>query len=151
MSLKDVVLYDNPCFKKVNPFMSSSKSRDIIRYDDALLWKAEALIELDRHMEALPIINRIRKRAGESTSRLVDANGQPTGNFHIAMSQDGVNCSWTQSFAREALRWERRLELAMEGFRFFDLVRWSIADRYINEYLSTEKAKRTYLAASVFI
>jgi hypothetical protein len=40
----------------------------------------------------------------------------------------GENCpAWTQEFAREALRWERRLEFAMEGFRFFDLVRWGIA------------------------
>src|SRR5690606_37222713 len=111
MSLKEVVLYDNPCFKKVNPFMSSSKNRDIIRYDDALLWKAEALIELGRHMEALPIINRIRSRAAESTSRLVDNNGTPTGNFRVATYQDGINCNWTADFARNALRWERRLEL----------------------------------------
>ena len=48
MSLKEVVLPDCPCFEKVNPFMSSSKNRDIIRYDDVLLWKAEALIELGR-------------------------------------------------------------------------------------------------------
>ncbi|GGG99166.1 glycan metabolism protein RagB [Parapedobacter pyrenivorans] len=150
MSLKEVVLYDSPCFKKVNPFMSSSKNRDIIRYDDALLWKAEALIELGRHMEALPTINRLRERAAESTSRLVDADGQPTGNFRVVTYQNGVNCNWTQAFARQALRWERRLELAMEGSRFFDLVRWGIADSYVNEYLSAEKAKRTYLAASTF-
>ncbi|WP_353129559.1 RagB/SusD family nutrient uptake outer membrane protein [Parapedobacter pyrenivorans] len=150
MSLKEVVLYDSPCFKKVNPFMSSSKNRDIIRYDDALLWKAEALIELGRHMEALPTINRLRERAAESTFRLVDADGQPTGNFRVVTYQNGVNCNWTQAFARQALRWERRLELAMEGSRFFDLVRWGIADSYVNEYLSAEKAKRTYLAASTF-
>ena len=150
MSLKEVVLYDNPCFKKVNPFMSSSKNRDIIRYDDALLWKAEALIELGRHMEALPIINRIRSRAAESTSRLVDNNGTPTGNFHVATYQDGINCNWTADFARDALRWERRLELAMEGFRFFDLVRWGIADTYVNEYLRIEKTKRSYLASAQF-
>lgn len=150
MSLKEVVLYDNPCFRKVNPFMSSSKNRDIIRYDDALLWKAEALIELGRHLEALPIINRIRMRAAASTPRLVDSEGEATGNFHVATYQDGVNCNWSQTFAREALRWERRLELAMEGFRFFDLVRWGIADTYVNEYLRVEKTKRTYLAEAVF-
>ncbi len=150
MSLKEVVLYDNPCFRKVNPFMSSSKNRDIIRYDDALLWKAEALIELGRHTEALPIINRLRIRAAASTGRLVDNSGAPTGNFRIATYQDGVNCNWTPAFAREALRWERRLEMAMEGFRFFDLVRWGIADSYVNQYLNAEKAKRTYLAQAQF-
>lgn len=150
MSLKEVVLPDNPCFKKVNPFMSSSKNRDIIRFDDVLLWKAEALIELGRPAEALPIINKIRKRAAESTFRLVDSQGAPTGQFKIAEYKDGVNCAWTQSYAREALRWERRLEFAMEGFRFFDLVRWGIADTYVNGYLQKEKTRRNYLAASVF-
>ena len=150
MSLKEVVLYDSPCFKKVNPFMSSSKNRDIIRFDDVLLWKAEALIELGRHTEALPIINQIRTRAAQSTSRLVDADGQATGQFKVEEYRDGVNCVWDQDFARKALRWERRLELALEGFRFFDLVRWGIADTYVNEYLAVEKTKKTYLAASVF-
>ncbi len=150
MSLKEVVLYDNPCFKKVNPFMSSSKNRDIIRFDDVLLWKAESLIELGRHTQALPIINKIRKRAAESTFRLVDREGAPTGQFKVASYVDGVNCTWNQNYAREALRWERRLEFAMEGFRFFDLVRWGIADTYINAYLQKEKTRRNYLAASVF-
>ncbi len=150
MSLKEVVLYDNPCFKKVNPFMSSSKNRDIIRYDDVLLWKAEALIELGRHAQALPIINMLRRRAEASTFRLVDDQGSPTGQFKVAEYKDGVNCNWTQSYAREALRWERRLELAMEGFRFFDLVRWGVADTYVNAYLQKEKTRRTYLSASVF-
>lgn len=39
----------------------------------------------------------------------------------------------------------------MEGFRFFDLVRWGIADTYVNEYLSVEKTKRSYLAAAQFM
>lgn len=150
MSLKEVVLYDNPCFKKVNPFMSSSKNRDVIRFDDALLWKAEALIELGRQAEALPIINQIRSRAAKSTFRLVDRNGDATGKFKVEEYKDGVNCTWDQHFARKALRWERRLELALEGHRFFDLVRWGIADVYVNEYLSVEKTKKNYLAASVF-
>lgn len=150
MSLKEVVLYDNPCFKKVNPFMSSSKNRDIIRYDDVLLWKAEALIELGRQVQALPIINTLRRRAGESTFRLVDDQGRPTGQFKVTEYKDGVNCTWTQSYARQALRWERRLELAMEGFRFFDLVRWGVADTYVNTYLQKEKTRRNYLSASVF-
>lgn len=150
MSLKEVELYDCPCFEKVNPFMSSSKNRDIIRYDDALLWKAEALIELGRQQEALPIINSLRARAGQSTELLADTLGSPTGNFVIGEYVDGSNCSWTKDFARQALRWERRLELGMEGFRFFDLVRWGIAAEYMNNYFSVEKTKREYLNAAIF-
>lgn len=150
MSLKEVVLYDCPCFKKANPFMSSSKNRDIIRYDDALLWKAEALIELGRHAEALPVINDLRARARKSTALLVDILGKPTGNFSINEYADGVNCNWTQDYARQALRWERRLELGMEGFRFFDLVRWGIAAETMNNYFQVEKTRREYLNSARF-
>lgn len=150
MSLKEVVLYDDPSFKKINPFMTSSKNRDIIRYDDVLLWKAEALIELDRELEALPVINLIRERAGKSTNLLKDVDGNDISKFKVSEYQNGVNCNWTKPFAREALRWERRLEFAMEGFRFFDLVRWGIASEYVNKYLMAEKLKRNYLSASVF-
>ena len=38
----------------------------------------------------------------------------------------------SQDYARKAVRFERRLELAMEGQRFFDLVRWGIAATTIN-------------------
>lgn len=151
MSMKETVLPDCPCFAFANPFMSSSKNRDIIRYDDVMLWQAEALIELGRHTEALPLINALRERAANSTARLVDVQGEPTGKFQIATYQPGVNCpAWTQEFARKALRWERRLELSQEGFRFFDLVRWGIAAETVNEYLAVEKTRRTYMGEAKF-
>jgi len=53
-----------------------------------------------------------------------------------------------QVFARTAVRFERRLELAMEGQRFFDLRRWAIADQVINDYLAAEKNRRAYLASA---
>ena len=43
-----------------------------------------------------------------------------------------------QTEARNALRFERRLELAMEGYRFFDLVRWNIAETVLNSFWTTE-------------
>ena len=43
MSMKEVVLPDCPCFEKTLPFMLSSKNRDIIRFDDVILWKAEGV------------------------------------------------------------------------------------------------------------
>jgi hypothetical protein len=53
--------------------------------------------------------------------------------------------------ARQAVRFERRLELAMEGHRFFDLVRWGIATEVLNAYVTKEKERRTYKnAASTF-
>jgi hypothetical protein len=56
----------------------------------------------------------------------------------------------SQQEARTAVRFERRLELAHEGHRFFDLVRWGIAAETLNAYLSVEKTKRTYKQTASF-
>lgn len=56
---------------------------------------------------------------------------------------------WTdQNAARAAVREERKLELSMEGQRFFDLRRWGIADQTMNAYLAVESNRRAYLAAA---
>lgn len=146
MSLKEVVLPDCPCFNKLLPFMSSSKNRDIIRFDDLILWKAEALIELNREAEALPIINNIRKRAANSITLLRNMDGSMSGKFSIEEYKPGVNSpAWDKAFATKALRWERRLEMALEGTRFFDLVRWGIAAETVNEYFAIERTRRPYM------
>jgi hypothetical protein len=53
--------------------------------------------------------------------------------------------------ARQAVRFETRLELGMEGHRYFDLVRWGIADQVLNAYYAVEKNKRTYFNGVTFI
>ena len=57
---------------------------------------------------------------------------------------------WTQEYAREALRFETRLEKAMEGERFFDLVRWGIAAETMNSYILKEKENRVYYSTAKF-
>jgi starch-binding outer membrane protein, SusD/RagB family len=148
-NMKEQQAADCPCFKKVGPYIGSSKNVDVIRYADVLLWKAEALIELGRQEEARPLINLIRVRAKNSTGRTKLANGQDPSNYRIA-EYDGVNLPWTKENARKALQWERRLEFAMESPRFFDLVRWGIAAETLNGYIDAEKTKRDYLKKAFF-
>ena len=57
---------------------------------------------------------------------------------------------WSNGYARQALRWERSLALAMEGHRFFDLVRWGIASDILNDYFKTEGVRRYYLKEGRF-
>jgi hypothetical protein len=72
-----------------------------------------------------------------------------TGVFPTATYKIGIypSSGWTQDYAREAVRWERRLELAMEGYRLFDLRRWNVDVDVLNTYLNVEKTKRTALFA----
>jgi hypothetical protein len=147
MSMKENVLPTDPSFQKTTPFMSTSKNWTIIRFADVLLWKAEALIELGRQTEALPIINQIRQRAQNSTARLKTTSGQFISNYKIGLYSPA---QWNQQYAREALRFERRLEFALEGYRFFDLVRWGIAGDYLNTYFDKEKVKRPHLKDARF-
>ena len=138
-SLKENVALNDPSTVLIDPFRANTKNKIVIRYADVVLMRAEALIELDREKEALPLINEIRERAKKSTGLIDYAE-----NVDIALYVDNVNCNWTKPYAREALRWERRLELAMESQRFFDLVRWGIADSVINTFYKEEAPKRTY-------
>lgn len=146
-SIKESVSPDCPCVEHMPPFVSNSKNTILIRYSDVLLWKAEALIELGRQVEALPIINLIRTRAANSTQMLIDALDQPLSNYDVQTYSVG---NWTQDYARNALRWERRLELALEGHRYFDLVRWGVAKETVDTYLEIEKTKREYLQDAAF-
>ena len=58
---------------------------------------------------------------------------------------------WTdQATALQAVKLERRLELAMEGQRFFDLRRWGDADTVIANYIAVEKNRIPYLAGVTF-
>jgi hypothetical protein len=130
-----------------------------IRYADILLLKAEALIETASGsnaatdpslVEARDLINQVRQRAANS----IDGSYQPvdidpfTANYKVGLyptDYDG-NLTWTKERARMALRFERRLELALEGNRWFDLMRWG--DDYlkstINTYMQEETALRSY-------
>jgi hypothetical protein len=134
----------------VGPFFGSSKNIDVIRYADVLLWQAEAYIQLGQPNAALPLINMLRTRAANSESRLAYSDGTYPSNYRISTYQPGVNCTWTQDYAFQALQFERRMEFGMEGARFFDLVRWGIAATTLNNFVSVEKTRYNFLANAQF-
>jgi len=152
---KALVSPESPFMVKGFPWGGSALNWTIIRYADVLLWKAEALIELNRENEAIPLINEVRMRAKNSRYVLAFPNTSATdyaAKYKIETYQPGVNCVWTNDYARKALRFERKLEFAMEGERFFDLVRWGNAEQVLNqEYFPKEKQLRTYLQNARFV
>jgi len=146
-TMRNQQLATSSSYFKNGPFMGVAKNYDIIRYDDVLLMQAEAYIELGQQANALPLINQIRARAAASTGRLKKADGTFASNYNV---QPYTAAGWTQAYARQALQWERRLEFATEGERFFDLVRWGIAEQTLNAYINIEKVRRPFLATAKF-
>lgn len=131
-------------------WMYNSKNQIEVRYAEVLLWKAEILIQVGRHQEALPLINSLRERAANSVEKLRLPNGELPVTYSVEPYVDGVNCTWDQEFAWEALVWENRLEMAMEGRRFYDLVRWGMAAEVMNSYFAKESQRRSWLNVAYF-
>lgn len=136
--------------------LSTAKNFHLIRYSDVLLWYAEALIELGQPQQAGEYINQVRARAANSYVKAVDPetmietsstyvlddkiNGKQdanaAANYRIGLYPASQFA--TKEKALEALRWERRIELAMEGHRWYDLARWGIASEVLNDFLKYE-------------
>jgi starch-binding outer membrane protein, SusD/RagB family len=139
---------------------SSPNAIDIpfIRYSDVLLMAAECEVETNGDLNAAKdFVNAVRTRAGKyvqgagtSEGTITQALPAPvanvvTGSVNSTNYKIGLYTSFgTPAEARRAVRWERRLELAMEGYRFFDLRRWNDLQTLV-DYLAVEKTKRTQL------
>jgi hypothetical protein len=136
------------------PTQTNSVNIHLFRYADLLLLLAEAEVEAGSLENARTIVNEIRARAG------VRAQGPGTERANIAVPINDPSITWaqyriglypafpSQDYARTAVRYERRLELAMEGQRFFDLRRWNSHIPVLNDYLAVESRRRLYLAAA---
>ena len=106
---------------------------NIIRFADVLLMAAEAEIEAGSLTTALGYINQVRNRAANPAGFVMKA-GTPEANYVIAPYTAFAD----KAAATKALRMERMLELATEGHRFFDLVRWGTDVTTLNAYLAYE-------------
>ncbi len=130
------------------PWGASALNFCLIRYADIVLLKAEALIEQNKQLEeARTLVNSVRQKAARS----IDGNYTPqdldpfNATYKVGLyPSDG----WTQEYARKALRMERRLELAMEGNRWFDLLRWNTAVQTVNAYMKSEQRYHSYYAGN---
>lgn len=130
------------------PWGASALNYCIIRYSDIVLLKAEALIEQNKQLdEARTLINEVRQKA----QRSIDGDYTPqdldpfNANYNVGLYPA---TNWTQDYARKAVRMERRLELAMEGNRWFDLLRWGTAVTTVNAYMKSEQRYHSYYAGN---
>lgn len=146
----------------------------IFRYADLLLLLAEAEVEAGSLENARQIVNQIRERAGkvaqgcglpsnpDRAAKLLAVYPHCANDSRVAVPIDDPSIKWAtyriglyttpwtdKEFARSAVRYERRLELAMEGQRFFDLRRWDIFEDVLNKYIEVEKTRRPHKQAAL--
>lgn len=154
-----------------NAIQLNSVHYHLFRYADLLLLKAEAEVEAGTIANAQAIVNQIRARAaqtaqgcGSADSALVATYPGCAGDTRLAVPINDASIAWAtysvgqyvtpwpdQATARTLVRLERRLELGMEGQRFFDLRRYgeATATSVINTYLTEEKTRRSYKTAQL--
>ena len=136
----------------------SANNYRIMRLGFIKLWLAEAYVAAGRLEDARAQINDIRERAGRAGTFVTGATQGATRGDYTATTDDAANykvglytAAWTSAaVAQTAVRYESRLETAMEGHRFFDLQRWGVMSQVLNAYLASEGRYRIYLAGKSF-
>lgn len=139
-------------------FQLNSKNRHLLRFGDVVLMLAEAEVEAGNLNAARMLVNEIRERAGQKAQGptddiIVDIDDPRItwANYKISTYPPGHSAFQSQSAAREAVRLERRLELAMEGHRLFDLRRWDRAEETLNNFIATESSRREFLQTAATV
>ncbi|HEY8971380.1 MAG TPA: RagB/SusD family nutrient uptake outer membrane protein [Puia sp.] len=131
----------------------------IIRFADVLLMAAEVEAQLGHLDVAEGYVNRVRHRIADRPDTwvhtYVDDNNPgagftntPAANYKISPYPDGAFTD--QDFALKAIYFERKLELGMEGYRFFDLARWGLAATTLNNYFQFESQYTTDVVGGKF-
>ncbi|WP_207512367.1 RagB/SusD family nutrient uptake outer membrane protein [Longitalea luteola] len=143
------------------PTQITANNVNIIRFADVLLWAAECEIEVGSADKALAYVNHVRARAADANGWVYknsdyDAGSgryitrtTPADNYNIKPYPAGA--FGNKAYALKAIRFERKLELAMEGQRFFDLARWdngtgTVMAPELNAFAAAEKQRPTIFA-----
>ena len=127
---------------------ASSMNRIVFRYADVLLMRAEAYAQLGQTAEAIAQVNLVRQRAANMMNSSIVATYPNKYGIHYAVGK--YNGSYSKEEAMKIVKMERRLELAMESERFFDLVRWGDAAKVINKYYTDEGRTMNFLKGAFF-
>ena len=143
----DPALTDSYLFVCDNQW-ASSMNRVVFRYADVLLMRAEAMAQTGKTADAIVLVNQVRDRAAGMAKNSIVANYPNKYGVHFAIGK--YNGSYSKEEAMKIIKMERRLELAMESERFFDLVRWGDAATVINRFYSSESEKMEFLKDSKF-
>lgn len=106
----------------------------IIRLADVYLMAAECSAETGNLPQARTLVNKVRARANDLPRKQI--NGSDAAAYNVQPYPESA--FGTKEDALKAIRFERRLELALEGHRFFDLVRWGIAKEEMEAYSAFE-------------
>jgi len=133
---------------------------NLCRYADVLLWAAECEAQIGSLDQAQTYVNMVRQRAANpngfvylnatynAANSTYSPQTTPGDNYAVNLYPTGTFSSKGQAYAINAIQTERRLELGMEGQRFFDLSRWdngtgSMAT-ILNNYVSVEKNRSSF-------
>jgi len=119
----------------------SAMNIDYLSVRDVMLLYAECLAKDGKLSEAMGYVNKIRERAGLDVNIIRMDDGTPAANYKVEPYPTTHAAFTDQATCIKAIRMERKLELAMEGQRWFDLVRWGgdYMHQAIADYLNYEQ------------
>jgi hypothetical protein len=137
----------------------TSNNYTMIRFADVLLWAAEVEVEIGSLDKAQSYVNMVRARAAnpagwvkkyvDTASPLKGFTNEPAANYKVGLYTNQF-VSKGKEFAREAVRFERKIEFGMEGHRFFDLRRWDNGTGYMANLLNAYVKHETSIAGYDF-